>query len=90
MSDSPPGGRPSFQSGQEGDGKIAALVAWALYILSIPSANLLVIVGLIVAYASRATATGVRGLISRRRSPCSGRSSGGRLSPLSASSSASL
>lgn len=59
MSDASPGDRPSFQSGQEGDGKIAALVAWALYILSIPSANLLVIVGLVVAYASRASATGV-------------------------------
>ena len=58
MSDASPGDRPTFAPGQAGDGKIAALIAWALYILSIPSANLLVIVGLIVAYASRATATG--------------------------------
>lgn len=59
MSDTSPGDRPSFQPGQEGDGKIAALVGWGLYLLSIPSANLLVIVGLVVAYASRASATGL-------------------------------
>ena len=41
------------------EGKPAAIFAWALYILSIPSANLLVIVGLIVAYAGRGSATGV-------------------------------
>ena len=41
------------------EGKPAAIIAWALYILSIPSANLLVIVGLIVAYAGRGSATGV-------------------------------
>ena len=41
------------------EGKPAAVIAWALYILSIPSANLLVIVGLIVAYAGRGSATGV-------------------------------
>lgn len=40
-------------------GKPAAIIAWGLYILSIPSANLLVIVGLIVAYAGRGSATGV-------------------------------
>lgn len=42
-----------------GDGKVAAAIAWGLYILSIPSANLLVIVGLVVAYAGRGGATGV-------------------------------
>jgi uncharacterized membrane protein len=45
--------------GHESEGKPAALIAWGLYILSLPSANLLVIVGLIVAYAGRGTATGV-------------------------------
>ena len=37
----------------------AALIAWGLYILSLPSANLLVIVGLIVAYAGAAGRDGV-------------------------------
>ncbi|CAN5301360.1 DUF4870 family protein [soil metagenome] len=41
------------------EGKPAAIIAWGLYILSIPSANLLVIVGLIVAYAGRGSATGL-------------------------------
>jgi Predicted membrane protein len=50
---------PNFTPGQEAQGKVPALIAWALYILSIPSANLLVLVGLIVAYASRGSATGV-------------------------------
>lgn len=50
---------PRFQPGHEAEGKVPALVAWGLYILSIPSANLLVIVGLIVAYAARGSATGV-------------------------------
>jgi len=45
--------------GHESEGKPAALIAWGLYILSLPSANLLVIVGLIVAYAGRGGATGV-------------------------------
>jgi len=40
-------------------GKPAALIAWGLYILSIPSANLLVLVGLVVAYAGRGSATGL-------------------------------
>lgn len=51
--------QPRFQSGHESEGKAAALIAWALYILSIPSANILVLVGLVVAYASRGSATGV-------------------------------
>lgn len=45
--------------GHESEGKPAAMIAWGLYILSLPSANLLVIVGLIVAYAARGGATGV-------------------------------
>jgi uncharacterized membrane protein len=47
------------RQGHESEGKPAALIAWGLYILSLPSANLLVIVGLIVAYAGRSGATGV-------------------------------
>jgi uncharacterized membrane protein len=51
--------QPRLDSGHESEGKPAAIISWALYILSIPSANLLVIVGLIVAYAGRGTATGL-------------------------------
>ena len=54
-----PSGEARFGAGHASQGKPAALIAWGLYILSIPSANLLVIVGLIVAYAGRDTATGV-------------------------------
>lgn len=50
---------PNFTSGQEAEGKVPALIAWALFILSIPSANILVLVGLVVSYVSRASATGV-------------------------------
>lgn len=50
---------PNFSKGQPAEGKVAALIAWALYILSIPSANALVLVGLVVAYVSRGTATGL-------------------------------
>lgn len=42
-----------------GNGRDGAVLAWILYILSIPSANLLVLAGLIVAYACRGTATGL-------------------------------
>lgn len=61
MSNVPPEdrGQPRFVSGHESEGKAPAMIAWALYILSIPSANLLALVGLVVAYASRGTATGV-------------------------------
>ena len=51
--------QPDFSSGREPEGRVAALVAWALFILSIPSANILVLVGLAVAYVSRGAATGV-------------------------------
>ena len=50
---------PRFEAGHASQGKPAAMLAWACYILSIPSVNLLVVVGLIVAYASRGSATGV-------------------------------
>jgi uncharacterized membrane protein len=51
--------QPRFGTGHEAEGKPAALIAWGLYILSIPSANLLVLVGLILAYAARGSATGL-------------------------------
>lgn len=51
--------QPRLESGHEAEGKPAAFIAWGLYILSIPSANVLVLVGLIVAYAARSSATGV-------------------------------
>jgi uncharacterized membrane protein len=50
---------PQFAPGHESEGKIPALIAWALFILSIPSANVLVLVGLVVSYAARGSATGV-------------------------------
>lgn len=56
MTDAP---QPRLEGGHVSEGKPAAMIAWALYILSIPSANLLVIVGLIVAYAGKGSATGL-------------------------------
>jgi len=50
---------PNFTAGQEPEGKVAALIAWGLFILSIPSANVLVLVGLVVSYVARGTAVGV-------------------------------
>jgi uncharacterized membrane protein len=51
--------QPRLSTGHEAEGKPAALIAWGLYILSIPSANVLVLVGLVVAYAARGSATGL-------------------------------
>ncbi len=51
--------QPRLEGGHASEGKPAALVAWGLYILSIPSANVLVLVGLVVAYAARGSATGI-------------------------------
>lgn len=50
---------PNFIAGQPSEGKVGALIAWALFILSIPSANVLVLIGLVVSYVARGTATGV-------------------------------
>ncbi len=50
---------PRFTTGHDSEGRPAALIAWGLYILSLPSANLLVIVGLIVAYAGRGGSDGL-------------------------------
>ena len=51
--------QPRLEGGHVSEGKPAAIIAWALYILSIPSATMLVIIGLIVAYAGRGSATGL-------------------------------
>ena len=50
---------PNFIAGRPSEGKVGALFAWALFILSIPSANVLVLVGLAVSYVTRSTATGL-------------------------------
>jgi uncharacterized membrane protein len=50
---------PRFITGHDSEGRPAALIAWGLYILSLPSANLLVIVGLVVAYDGRGGADGL-------------------------------
>ena len=50
---------PEFTAGREPEGKVGALIAWALFILSIPSAKVLVLIGLVVSYVTRGTATGV-------------------------------
>ena len=42
-----------------GNGRDGAVLAWILFILSIPSANVLVLIGLVVSYVTRGTATGV-------------------------------
>lgn len=52
---SPDGSRP----GTADDGRVAAIATWALYILSIPSFAVLVLVGLVVAYAARGNASGL-------------------------------
>ena len=50
---------PEFIAGREPEGKVGALIAWALFILSIPSANVLVLVGLVVSYVARGSSSGV-------------------------------
>ena len=58
MTSTPPDREPRF-SGHSDEGKVAALVTWALYILSIPSVGILVLIGLVVAYAARGNASNV-------------------------------
>ena len=50
---------PRFRPGHAEEGKVAAVIACALYILSIPSAKVLVLVGRVVAYAGRGSASGL-------------------------------
>ena len=60
MSDGPPPiSQPRIGETHESEGKPAALIAWGLYILSIPSVALLAPIGLLVAYAARGSATGL-------------------------------
>lgn len=64
MTDMPPQPRldarlPEADGLHEGEGKTAAFIAWALYILSIPSAGVLAPIGLVVAYAGRKSAAGI-------------------------------
>ena len=42
-----------------GNGRDGAVLAWILFILSIPSANVLVLVGLVVSYVARGSSSGV-------------------------------
>ena len=59
MSAVPPDSSYRADTANGSEGKVAALVAWVLFLLSLPSANILVLVGLVVAYAGRAHATGI-------------------------------
>ncbi|MGZ9114397.1 MAG: hypothetical protein ACXW3K_07215 [Brevundimonas sp.] len=61
MADAKPVAGKAIQpsQGHASQGKPAAMIAWGLYLLSLPSANLLAVVGLIVAYAGRGGATGL-------------------------------
>ena len=58
MTSTPPDRGPRF-GGHSDEGKVAALVTSALYILSIPSVGILVLIGLVVAYAARGNASNV-------------------------------
>ena len=59
MTSTPPRNDGSAQPGRGDDGRTAAIATWALYILSIPSFAVLVLVGLVVAYAARGSASGL-------------------------------
>lgn len=50
---------PRHDGARPSEGRAAAFIVWALYLLSLPSANLLVLVGVILAYAVRGETTGV-------------------------------
>ena len=53
-----PSSQPRLAPGGEEEGRPAAAVVWLLYLLAIPSANLLAVVGVVVAYVARGSATG--------------------------------
>lgn len=55
----PERGQPRFNQTHESAGKPAAMIVWALFLLALPSANLLAIVGMLVAFSARGGATGV-------------------------------
>ncbi len=50
--------QPRLAPGSEEEGRPAAAVVWLLYLLAIPSANLLAVIGLIVAYVARGSSSG--------------------------------
>lgn len=56
---SPEPGRPRFNQSHESAGKPAAMIVWVLYVLALPSANLLALVGMLVAVSARGGATGL-------------------------------
>lgn len=58
MAHVPPDQQPRFASGDPEEGRAAAGVVWLLYLLAIPSANLLALVGVVVAYAVRGSSSG--------------------------------
>lgn len=55
----PEPGRPRFNQSHESAGKPAAMIVWVLYVLALPSANLLALVGMLVAVSARGSATGL-------------------------------
>lgn len=55
----PEPGRTRFNQTHESAGKPAAMIVWVLYLLALPSANLLAIVGMLVAASARGGATGL-------------------------------
>ena len=60
MTDAAPESRPEprYGSSDPEEGRAAAGVVWLLYLLAIPSANLLAVVGVVVAYAMRGSSSG--------------------------------
>jgi len=51
--------QPKFAPGHASEGKPAAMVVWLLYVLALPSANLLAIAGMLMALSSRGGTTGL-------------------------------
>jgi len=55
----PERGKPRFNQTHESAGKPAAMIVWVLYVLALPSANLLALVGMLVAVSARGGASGL-------------------------------
>lgn len=55
----PEPGRPRFNQSHDSAGKPPAMIVWVLYVLALPSANLLAIVGMLVAASARGGASGL-------------------------------
>ena len=56
MTDANP--QPRLSADGQENNRPAAILAWVLYILALPSANVLAVVGVIIAYAARDKSTG--------------------------------